>query len=468
MTRHVPIRRVRATVVTLAAIGLLAACGGGPGEPSESATGGETTESPSGGDDAAPIVELEGYPDLSGVTLELAAQWTGPEQDTVEAVLEPFEAATGARVDYLTTGSDVLPNIRAAVREGVPPNVAIVDRPSTMEQLALDESIVPLGDEVAAEVDANYAQTWADLGSVDGDLYGVWFEASSKSIVWYNTAVYADAGVAEPQTWEEFVAGLRAVSDSGVPGLSLGADIGWPLTDWFENVYVRTAGPEMYDRLSDREIPWTDPTVVEALEHLAEVWGDPDLLLPDALDTSFPESVTAVFTDPPEAGTVVGPDYTAGNIAYQTTAVVGEDASSFPWPSMDDSAPTVIGAGTLAVAFDGSEGTQALMRYLASPEAADVWIERGGITSPNRNADLDLYGDLSSRRVAEQLVDAEVFRLDLFDNAPSSFGGPVPDGMWGILLDFLADPSDPAATAEELEDAAVEAYPAPAAEADED
>jgi alpha-glucoside transport system substrate-binding protein len=328
-----------------------------------------------------------------------------------------------------------------------------------MEQLALDESIVPLDDEVAGEVDANYAQTWADLGSVDGDLYGVWVQASSKSIVWYNTAVYADAGVSEPQTWDEFGAGLRAVSDSGVPGLSLGADIGWPLTDWFENVYVRTAGPEMYDRLADREIPWTDPSVVEALEYLAEVWGDPDLLLPDAVDTSFPDSVTAVFTDPPEAGTVVGPDYTAGNIAYQTTAVVGEDASSFPWPSMNDSPPTVTGSGTLAVAFDGSEGTQALMRYLASPEAANVWIERGGITSPNRNTDLDLYGDLNARRVAEQLIDAQVFRYDLSDTAPSSFGGSVPGGMWDILLDFLADPSDPAATAEELEDAAAEAYP---------
>jgi alpha-glucoside transport system substrate-binding protein len=111
------------------------------------------------------------------------------------------------------------------------------------------------------------------------------------------------------------------------------------------------------------------------------------------------------------------------------------------------------------VAFDGSEGTQALMRYLASPEAANVWIERGGITSPNRNTDLDLYGDLNARRVAEQLIDAQVFRYDLSDTAPSSFGGSVPGGMWDILLDFLADPSDPAATAEELEDAAAEAYP---------
>ena len=97
------------------------------------------------------------------------------------------------------------------------------------------------------------------------------------------------------------------------------------------------------------------------------------------------------------------------------------------------------------------------MRYLASPEAANLWIEHGG-TSPNRDSDLDLYGSVSARWAAEQLRDAEVFRFDLSDAAPSSFGGAGPSGMWGILLDFLADPSDPVATAQELEDAAAQAY----------
>ena len=43
-----------------------------------------------------------------------------------------------------------------------------------------------------------------------------------------------------------------------------GAD-GWTLTDWFENVYLSQAGPENYDKLPKHEIPWTDPSVEEAL-----------------------------------------------------------------------------------------------------------------------------------------------------------------------------------------------------------
>src|SRR5699024_6033498 len=122
------------------------------------------------------------------------------------------------------------------------------------------------------------------------------------------------------------------------------------------------------------------------------------------------------------------------------------------------SPPTVMGAGNVAVAFDDDEGTQALMQYLASPEAANIWIERGGFTSPNQNSDLDLYPDDIALEIAQNLVDAEVFRFDLSDLTPSAFGGTEGEGMWQILIGFFEDPSDPAATAQELEDAAVSAY----------
>ena len=44
----------------------------------------------------------------------------------------------------------------------------------------------------------------------------------------------------------------------------------WVLSDWFENIYVRTAGPEMYDQLATHEIPWTDKSVTEALTTMAD------------------------------------------------------------------------------------------------------------------------------------------------------------------------------------------------------
>ena len=121
--------------------------------------------------------------------------------------------------------------------------------------LAKAGSLIELSKETLDTAKKNFSEDWIKLGSVDGKAYGVWFKGSNKSTVWYNTAVYDNAGATQPKTWDDFVSQLKAVSDSGVAGLSVGADVGWPLSDWFENVYLRTAGPEKYDQLTKHEDP---------------------------------------------------------------------------------------------------------------------------------------------------------------------------------------------------------------------
>lgn len=112
----------------------------------------------------------------------------------------------------------------------------------------------------------------------------------------------------------------------------------------------------------------------------------------------------------------------------------------------------------MAVAFDDDEATQALMKYLASPEAANVWIPLGGFTSPNQNADMSRYPDETSLQIAEELVGAEVFRFDMSDLVPSEFGGTEGQGMWQIFIDFYQNPTDIEGTMNALEEAATAAY----------
>ena len=87
---------------------------------------------------------------------------------------------------------------------------------------------------------------------------------------------FADAGVEAPDTWDDFLEAANTLSASGVPAYSIGGADGWTLTDLFENIYLRTAGPEMYDQLSRHEIPWTDQSVKDALTEMAKIVGDPD------------------------------------------------------------------------------------------------------------------------------------------------------------------------------------------------
>ncbi len=395
--------------------------------------------------------------DLSGVTLNVSAAWSGDEQANFEQVLKKFSDDTGATVNYTSFGDQAATTLGTQIEGGNPPNIAVISSPALLQQFAKAGDLKPLTDATAAEVAKNYAQSWIDLGSVDGTEYGVWFKAANKSTVWYNKDIYDQAGATVPATWDDFMAQLQVVNDSGYSGISIGADVGWPLTDWFENVYLRTAGAEKYDQLTNHEIPWTDPSVTDALNVLAQLFSS-DVVQSGAAQRTFPDSVTEVFGADPKAGTVYEGDFVAGNITADGNSTVGENALFYDFPSVNGSDPAVVGGGDVAVAFTDDDATAALMSYLASPDSASVWVPLGGLTSPNKNVDTSLYPDETSKQIAEALTNAATFRFDMSDLTPSAFGGTAGQGFWQIMIDFLQNPSDVAGTQQALEDAAAAAY----------
>ena len=313
-----------------------------------------------------------------------------------------------------------------------------------------------------ANVDRYWSPEWKQYGSVDGTLYGVWFKVAQKSTVWYNVNVLEGAGVEPPATWEELQQVAQTISDYGVPPYSIGADVGWPLSDLFENIYLRTAGPDMYDQLAAHEIPWTDQSVKDALSVMADIFGEPDLLAggtTGAEQTDFNGSVTQVFEDPPEGALIFEGDFVGGVISGETKAKVGTDADFFDFPSIDGSEPAVLGGGDFAVLLADTEGGKALIEYLATPEAAEIWAAEGGFISPNTAVDPSVYPDEVSQRAAQALVEAgDSVRYDLSDLQPTEFGATTGQGIWGLLIDFLRDPSDVDGTAQALESAAKKAY----------
>lgn len=436
-------RRTRTfPALLLVAALVMTGCGGGNDEPATN-----------GGEDAAAAT-------FEGEQLEVAAVWSGEEQAAFEQVAAAFEEQTGASVTFTSTGDDIATVIGTRVQGGDPPDVAILPQPGLLADFADRGALTPLSGDVEAAVDENYAPVWKELGTVDDELYGVWFKAANKSTVWYRTDAFSQAGVEPPETWDDFITAAGTLADSGVAPVAVAGADGWTLTDWFENVYLRVAGPEKYTQLANHEIPWTDPSVITTLETLAELWGQQRLLAggpQGALQTTFPQSVTKVFGTQ-EAALVYEGDFVAGVISGETEATVGEDAQFFAFPSVDGSEPAVVGGGDVAVLMEDSEVGQAFMEFLAGPEAPAVWVGLGGFTTPNQNVDLADYPDEISRQVAEQLVEAETFRFDLSDLAPPEFGGTPSQGMWQILQDFLRDPSQVQQTAQKLEQAAAAAY----------
>ncbi|MGW2865863.1 ABC transporter substrate-binding protein [Streptomyces sp. SDr-06] len=444
------------TLISALAIGGLAlgaaACGDDGGKKS-------TPSASASGSASAGGVKL---PQLNGEKIEVAAVWTGPEQANFVSVLKEFEKRTGATVTFVPAQDPIVNFLGTKIAGGSPPDVAMLPQVGAIQQAVAKKWAKPVGPEAKAQLDANYAKVWKDLGSVDGTQYGVYFKAANKSLVWYNTKVFQNAGVSAPATWKDFLSTADTISASGVTPVSVGGADGWTLTDWFENVYLSQAGPEKYDQLAKHAIKWTDPSVKDALTTLAQLFGKPNLIAGGtngALQTEFPASVTQTFTggDQPKAGMVFEGDFAAVNIA-QTSAKVGTDAKAFPFPAVGDKAPVVTG-GDAAVALKDSKGAQALLTWLASTDAAQIWAKAGGYISPNKALDPAVYPNDVQRGIAKALIAAgDNVRFDMSDQAPQSFGGTPGKGEWKDLQDFLKNPSDIAGTQSRLEADAAAAF----------
>jgi ABC-type glycerol-3-phosphate transport system substrate-binding protein len=432
------------TAAALAAVTLAAtACGG-----SDDDNGGGGGSTPS----------ANALPQLNGTKVNVIGKWSGTEQKSFQKVLDAFEEKTGAKVTYTSAGDNTPTVLGTRVSAGNPPDVAILPQPGLLQQFAKSDDLIELPSSVQETVKSSYAQNWQDLGSSDGTMYGVFFKGANKSTVWYRTDAFENAGITDPPaTWEDFVSALGTIRDSGVQGpLGMGNGDGWTLTDLFENVYLRSAGAEKYDQLANHEIPWTDQSVKDALQLMADLFKQKELVQPNTLQTAFADAVTGVFGNKKGAVIIEG-DFVAGAITGSTKAKVGTDANFFPFPSVNGSAPAVVSGGDVAVMMKDSEGAKALITWLATPEASEIWAGLGGFASPNSKVSLDAYPDDVTREAADQLVKAELLRFDMSDLAPADFGGTPGQGEWKDLQDFFAKPNVDA-TAKKLEQHAKAAY----------
>jgi ABC-type glycerol-3-phosphate transport system substrate-binding protein len=314
---------------------------------------------------------------------------------------------------------------------------------------------------IRADIAKNWAPVWLQLGSVQGRLYGLFFKGANKSTVWYNTRLFRNAGAQPPKTWAQFLNVATLLVNSGTPPFSIGGADGWTLTDLFENIYLRQAGAKRYDQLSNHEIPWTHPTVKNALRSMGTLVSNPAFIAggtSGALQTDFATSVSQAFTASPKAAMVLEGDFVAGVITGSTKAKPVTDFNVFDFPSIGNSPPVVVGGGDAVVMFKDNPAARELMRYFTTPAAATVWAQRGGFSSPNKNVPPTAYRDPITRQTATALAKAPIFRFDLSDLQPAAFGGTAGQGLWKLFQDFVRNPANVDQIAQQMEDAAAKAF----------
>jgi len=412
-----------------------AGCGGGDEEGTDTGGGGQAEN-------------------VSG-SVTILADWSGPEGKSFQAVLDGFsDANPDVDVTYRPS-TNLAQDLSTSLEGGNPPDLAAVPQPALAADYQKRGELKEI-EFARSTIEDNYDEDWVETGTIDGKLYGVFFKGANKSTVWYNVHAFEDAGVEPPGTWDEATQVADTIKASGVPPWSFGASEGWTLTDFFENLYLQQAGPDMYKQLTDHEIKWTDPSVKEALQTMADVMTDDNVAdgIDGALQTDFATSISNVFANPPKAAMIPEGDFVPGVVAGQTPAKPQTDYDFFDFPPAGDSGKLVVSGGNEVIMFTDTPASRALLEYLASPEAGEIWAKRGGFSSPNKNVGEDAYSDEITKRAATGLTDADTVVFDMSDSMPIEFGS---SDEFSILQDFIKS-GDVDGAAQELEQAAAKAY----------
>ena len=144
-------------------------------------------------------------------------------------------------------GESAMTTLRARVTAGNPP--------TAVQMLGFDiqdwaaEGVLGNLDEVAAAEnwDAVVPAALQAFSKYDGHWIAAPVNVHSTNWVWANKAIMDELGIAQPATWDEFVAALQTVKDSGKVALAHGGQA-WQDATMFDGVVISAGGPDFYKK----------------------------------------------------------------------------------------------------------------------------------------------------------------------------------------------------------------------------
>lgn len=380
-----------------------------------------------------------------GGTVSILAVYADAEEESFMAMIQPWVDFHGTTVEYTAT-RDINAQLTTQVAGGNPPDIAGLPGPGAMQQFARDGDLVPLDDVIDMDTySSQYDQGWITAGTVDDQLVGIFTKVSVKGLIFYNPAQFEAAGYAVPEDYDGLTALVDEIAGSGTPpwgiGLESGAASGWPATDWIEDFVLRQSGPDVYDQWVNGELPWTSDEIRAAFEAFGAWATDPEYVAggPNGvINTAFGNGGDCMFAEPPECYLHHQASFITGFFEdnFPEVAVAGETYDFFPMPGIEFNGVTT--AGDLFGMFNDTPQARSLMQYLTTPEAQQIWVERGGAISPSKEVPVDAYPDETSARFAEIIQGAETTRFDASDMMPSQMN----EAFWGAVLDYVQNPGD--------------------------
>jgi ABC-type glycerol-3-phosphate transport system substrate-binding protein len=214
----------------------------------------------------------------SGSSLSLLSEWTdGGSATSIQATINSFNSANpDTKMTQRSIGNEDFPTAsRTAMSGNNPPDVLQFEGFSDTADYAKAGKLVDL----TSWWNTNKSRfVLADSPGVsracdyNGKVYCVPMSANAQSVLFYNTKLLADNGMAPPKTYDDVLADSAVLKGKGITPIALGDKDGWPGAQLWMTFVAQRCGTAVADAAVDRKGPkWTDTCFTQAAEDVVNL-----------------------------------------------------------------------------------------------------------------------------------------------------------------------------------------------------
>lgn len=395
---------------------------------------------------------------FAGTKVSIQTQWIGGEGENFAAAIAPFEAATGIDIVVDSIGSSHETVLRTRIEGGAPPDLAMLAQPAAIIGYGAAGRLVDVATVMDATKLADEHAATVGLYSSGDNIWAIPYKVDVKSTVWYPIKAFEAAGYAVPTTWAELEALEAQIRESGSApwciGMEAGTATGWQATDWLEDIVLRTAGVDAYNRWITGDLKFDSPEITAAMDILAKVYftegnvygGNTAIVATpqtQPMDPMFPTDGSWEGFTPgcwmQKQATWYGPDFfpdqrTSGQPSQY---VIGEDIGIFYFPPIDEAQGNpALGAGDALMVLVDRPEVRAAAQFLSTPAGIEAWVKAGSALSANQATPAEWYQGNYKLEVASGIVaNATSFGFDASDLMPASVGG---GSFWTEMVNWIS------------------------------
>ncbi len=369
-----------------------------------------------------------------------------PGKSYYEQVAKDFEAdhpGVDIKISAMAH-EDMVDKLDAAFQSGDIPDIYMERGGGELADHVEAGMVRELTDDAADEISKIGSSIAA--GQVGDKTYALPFSLGLVGI-WYNTDLFAQAGITEPPaTMSDLYADIDKLHDAGITPISVGAGDKWPAAHYWYYTVLRSCSQDVLEEAMDSR-DFSDPCFVQAGEVIE------DLLATEPFNPGF------LTTKAQEGATSASGLLATGKVAMELQGHwepgvmqgltddgkgLGDKTGWFPFPAVEDGAgdpAAAIGGGDAwAVSEAAPDEAVEFVKYLLSDEVQTGFAEND-MGLPTNPAAAGSVTDPALASLLEVRDNAPFIQLYFDTELGTSIGGAMNDEI-ALLFAGEASPQD--------------------------